>query len=70
MKQIIPQKVIVEFDGDAFHSGIFFYKVNNNGVISRLQSIGIKNAEFSRPVMNTILQSFIELAGKAEAANE
>jgi hypothetical protein len=70
MKQIVPQKVIVEFDGEAFHSGIFFYKVNNDGAIGRLQSIGIKNAEFSKPMMNNILQSFIALAKKTEAIDE
>ncbi|MFA4905035.1 MAG: hypothetical protein WC645_00875 [Candidatus Margulisiibacteriota bacterium] len=70
MKQIVPQKVIIEFDGEVFHSGIFFYKINNDGVIGKLQSIGIKNAEFSKPAMNEILQSFIRQAGKTEAVNE
>jgi len=70
MKQIVPQKAIIEFDGEVFHSGIFFYKVNNDGAIGRLQSIGIRNAEFSRPAMNAILQSFIEQAKKTEAINE
>lgn len=70
MKQIVPQKVIIEFDGESFHSGIFFYKVNNDGAIGRLQSIGIGNAEFSMPVMNGILQSFIERAKVTEAIDE
>ena len=70
MKQIVSQKVIIEFDGDVFHSGIFFYKINDDGVIGKLQSIGIKNAEFSMQTMNKILQSFIDQAKKAEAINE
>ncbi len=70
MKQIIPQKVMIEFDGDVFHSGIFFYKINSDGAIGKLQSIGIKNAEFSKPVINDILMSFIEQARRAEGINE
>lgn len=69
-KKLIPEKVIIEFDNGAFSSGVIIYKVNNNGAISRVKTIGIKNADFSKPMLNGLLQKFIQHAQNAEGIQE
>ena len=69
-KNIIPQKVVIEFNDGSFYNGVIMYRINNNGVISKTRSIGIKDAGFSKPVLNGILQKVISHARKAEAIDE
>ena len=66
----MPEKVIIEFENSAFSSGIILYKVNDNGAISRVKTIGIKNADFSKPMLNGLLQKFIQHAQTAEGIQE
>lgn len=66
MKELIPQKMVIEFDGDVFSNGFIFYKVNEDGVIGKFKSVGIKNAEFSKPALNAILAAFIQHAKETE----
>jgi hypothetical protein len=65
-KKLIPEKVIIEFEEGVFSSGIILYKVNDNGAITRVKTIGIKNADFSKPLLNGLLQKFIQHAQDAE----
>jgi len=69
-KNLIPTKVIIEFDNGAFSSGVIIYKVNDNGAISRVKTIGIKKADFSKPLLNGVLQKFIKHAEDAEGIQE
>ncbi|MFH1776328.1 MAG: hypothetical protein ABH952_02030 [Candidatus Omnitrophota bacterium] len=69
-KNIIPQKVVIEFNDGSFYNGVIMYRINDNGVISKTRSIGIKDAGFSKPVLNGILQKVISHARKAEAIDE
>jgi len=69
-KKLIPSKVIIEFDNGAFVSGVILYKVNDSGEISRVKTIGIKNADFSKPLLNGLLQKFIKHAQDAEGIQE
>lgn len=69
-KGLIPKKLIIEFNEGSFFNGVLIYKINDNGVIGRFKSIGIKDANFSKPILNEILQKFIEHAGKSEDINE
>lgn len=69
-KKLIPNKVIIEFDNGVFVSGVILYKVNDGGEITRVKTIGIKNADFSKPVLNGLLQKFIKHAESAEGVQE
>ncbi|MFH2137442.1 MAG: hypothetical protein ABII88_02900 [Candidatus Omnitrophota bacterium] len=69
-KNIIPQKVIIEFSEGSFYNGVIMYRINDGGVISKTRSVGIKDAGFSKPVLNGILQKVISHACKAEAIDE
>ncbi|MFH2146296.1 MAG: hypothetical protein ABII75_09780 [Candidatus Omnitrophota bacterium] len=69
-KNIIPQKVIIEFNEGSFYNGVIIYRINDGGVISKTRSIGIKDAGFSKPGLNGILQKVISHARKAEAIDE
>jgi hypothetical protein len=69
-KKLMPEKVIIEFEEGAFSSGVIIYKVNDNGAVSRVRTIGIKNADFSRPLLNGLLQKFIQHAQSAEGIQE
>jgi hypothetical protein len=69
-KSIVPQKVIVDFDQDVFHSGVLFYKINEDGVISKLKSVGITDADFKITQVNNALKSFIAHAKQAEGIKE
>jgi len=65
-KTLMPSKVIIEFENGIFVSGVILYKVNDNGAISRVKTIGIKNADFSKALLNGVLQKFIKHAQDAE----
>ena len=55
-KELVPHKIIIEFEKNVFRNGIFLYRVKENGVmIKGYKSIGIKNMGFSIPQMNDIL---------------
>jgi len=66
-KTLVPHKVVIEFEDGEFINGVLIYKINDNGVISRYKSVGIKNADFSKPSLNGILQKFNSHAKQAEA---
>jgi len=65
-KTLMPSKVIIELENGIFVSGVILYKVNDNGAISRVKTIGIKNADFSKALLNGVLQKFIKHAQDAE----
>ena len=69
-KKLIPSKVIIEFDNGVFAGGVILYKVNDSGEITRVKTIGIKNADFSKPLLNGLLQKFIKHAESAEGIQE
>jgi len=69
-KKLIPSKVIIEFDNSVFVTGVILYKVNDGGEITRVKTIGIKNADFSKPLLNGLLQKFIKHAESAEGIQE
>lgn len=69
-KKLIPSKVIIEFDNGVFVNGVILYKVNDGGEITRVKTIGIKNADFSKPLLNGLLQKFIKHAQDAEGIQE
>ena len=69
-KKLIPSKVIIEFDNGVFVTGVILYKVNDGGEITRVKTIGIKNADFSKPLLNGLLQKFIKHAESAEGIQE
>ena len=69
-KKLIPNKLIIEFENGAFVNGVILYKINDSGVISKVKTIGIKNADFSKPLLNGLLQKFIKHAHDAEGAVE
>lgn len=69
-KNLIPTKLIIEFENGVFVSGVILYKVNDSGVISKVKTIGIKNADFSKPLLNGLLQKFIKHAQDAEGVVE
>jgi len=66
-KRLLPEKMIIEFEDGKFVNGVILYKVSDNGAVSKTKSIGIKNADFSRPVLNGLLQKFIQHAKTSEA---
>jgi len=69
-KKLIPAKLIIEFESGAFVNGVILYKVNDSGVIGKVKTIGIKNADFSKPLLNGLLQKFIKHAHDAEGVVE
>lgn len=69
-KNLIPAKLIIEFENGAFVNGVILYKVNDSGVIGKVKTIGIKNADFSKPLLNGLLQKFIKHANDAEGTVE
>ncbi|MBN1869403.1 MAG: hypothetical protein JW847_02350 [Candidatus Omnitrophica bacterium] len=69
-KELVPKKLVIEFIEGNFYDGVLIYKVNENGVVGRFKSIGIKGANFSKPTLNGILQNFIRHAGKSEGIDE
>jgi len=69
-KKLIPAKLIIEFENGSFVNGVILYKVNDSGVIGKVKTIGIKNADFSKPLLNGLLQKFIKHAHDAEGIVE
>ena len=67
IRGVIPRKVIIDIDdGGGFVDSLIVYDVTENGIIiSKNKSIGIKS-EVSIPIVNTMLQKFVNIAGKAE----
>ncbi len=69
-KGLIPYKVVIEFENGEFLNGVILYKVNDGGVISRIKSIGIKDAEFNKSTLNGLLQKFIKRANQSEGVSD
>jgi len=65
-KKLVPTKIIIEFVNGEFVNGVILYKVNDSGSISKVRTIGLKNAEFSKPTFNGLLQKFIKHAKTSE----
>jgi len=65
-KKLVPTKIIIEFVNGEFVNGVILYKVNDSGSISKVRTIGLKNAEFSKPIFNGLLQKFIKHAKTSE----
>jgi hypothetical protein len=65
-KKLIPQKIVIEFMDGKFSNGVIIYKVNDDGALTRTRSIGLKNATFSKPALNGLLEKFIKHAKKSE----
>jgi hypothetical protein len=65
-KKLIPGKIVIEFVDGKFTNGVILYKVNDNGAVSRVKSVGIKNADFSKPALNGLMEKFIKHAKKSE----
>ena len=69
-KKLIPCKVVIEFDNGEFLNGVILYKVNDGGEISRIKSIGIKDAGFNKSTLNGVLQKFIKHANQSEGVSD
>jgi len=69
-KKLIPCKVVIEFENGEFLNGVILYKVNDGGVISRVKSIGIKDATFNKSVLNGLLQKFTKHANQSEGVED
>jgi len=69
-KKLIPCKVVVEFENGEFFNGVILYKVNDSGVISRIKSIGIKDATFNKSTLNGLLQKFVKHANQSEGVED
>jgi len=69
-KKLMPSKVVIEFDDGNFVNGVILYKVNDNSVISRTRTVGLKNAVFNKATLNGIIQKFIAHANKSEGISE
>ena len=65
-KKLIPSKIVIEFVDGKFANGVILYKVNDSGAVSKIKSIGIKNADFSKPVLHGLLEKFVKHAKKSE----
>lgn len=65
-KKLVPTKIIIEFVNGEFVNGVILYKVNDSGSISKVRTIGLKNAEFSKPTFNGLLSKFIKHAKTSE----
>ncbi len=69
-KKLIPCKVVIEFENGEFLNGVILYKVNDGGVISRVKSIGIKDAIFNKSILNGLLQKFTKHANQSEGVED
>jgi hypothetical protein len=65
-KRLIPKRIIIEFVDGKFSNGTIMYKVSDSGVLSKIKSVGIKNAGFSQQA----LSAFIEKLGKHAEKSE
>lgn len=69
-KNLIPCKVIIEFENGEFLNGVILYKVNDGGAIGRMKSIGIKDASFNKTTLNGLLQKFTKHANRSEGVED
>lgn len=69
-KKLIPGKIVIEFVDGKFTNGVILYKVNDNGALGKIKSVGIKNADFSKPALNNLLEKFIKHAKKSEGFSD
>ena len=69
-KGLIPYKVVIEFENGEFLNGVILYKVNDGGQISRIKSIGIKDAVFNKSTLNGLLQKFAKHANQSEGVSD
>ena len=51
-------------------NGVILYKVNDGGQISRIKSVGIKDAVFNKTTLNGLLQKFIKHANQSEGVSD
>jgi len=65
-KKLEPTKIVIEFVDGKFVNGVIIYKVNDNGAIGKTKTIGLKNADFSKPIFNGLLDKFIKHAKTSE----
>ncbi|MBI5124027.1 MAG: hypothetical protein HZA72_01250 [Candidatus Omnitrophica bacterium] len=71
MKELIPHKIVIEFEEGAFKNWILLYRVKQDGVLTKgYKSIGIKDAGFSAPHLNGILEKIKIHTKKAEGIEE
>lgn len=68
MRELIPHKMVIEFEADgSFKNGVMLYRVKEDGTLKKgYKSIGIKNAGFSVPQVNTFLKKVKDHAKQAE----
>lgn len=67
MKELIPHKMVIEYEEGSFKTGVLLYRVKVDGVLTKgYKSIGIKDAGFSKPQLNGILEKINTHAKKAE----
>ena len=67
MKKLMPHKIVIEFEDGGFKSGVLLYRVQEDGILTKgYKSIGIKNANFSKPILNGVLENIKTHAKKAE----
>ena len=69
-KNLIPYKVVIEFEKGEFLNGVILYKVNDGGVIGRMKSVGIKDATFNKSTLNSLLQKFTKHANVSEGVED
>lgn len=69
-KNLIPCKVVIEFENGEFFNGVILYKVNDSGVIGRMKSIGLKDASFNKTTLNGLLQKFTKRANQSEGVED
>ena len=66
-KELIPHKLVIDFEEGSFRDGVILYRVKEKGVLKKgYKSIAIKNAGFSMPQLNTFLGKVKDHAKKAE----
>jgi len=69
-KKLIPNKIIIEFVEGKFTNGVILYKVNDGGTIGKTKSVGIRNAGFSKPALNGLIEKLIKHAKKSEVITD
>ncbi len=69
-KKLIPNKVVIEFEKGEFLNGVILYKVNDGGVIGRMKSVGITDANFNKQILNGLLQKFTKHANQSEGVED
>lgn len=55
-KELVPKKLVVDFENGSFKSGTAIYRVRTDGVLdTRFKSVEIKNIGFNKTHLNAIL---------------